>query len=213
MTVTIGGVPVRTAVVGAGAIGGSFAAHLLAGGWDPLLVDADADHVAAINARGLHVEGSGVDLRVAARATTPDGLSEHLDLVFLCVKSQHTAAAMDAVRPWLTDDGYVVSIQNGLNLDAIVERVGPDRVIAGFVNWAADYLSPGRIHFGGLSHFVLGEWDGTMSDRLVALGAALEPAFPAVLTQDILGYLWSKQVSIAAMFSSGVSHRSIPEAF
>lgn len=207
-------VPARAAVLGVGAIGGSLAAHLLAGSWNELLlIDADPAHVRAINDDGLRVTGTGVDLHVHARAIEPAQLNEPLDVVFLAVKSQHTVAALQALRPWLADDGYVVSVQNGLNIDRIVDSVGADRVIAGFVNWAADYLSPGRIHFGGLSHFVLGEWDGRMSTRLRALGAALAPDFPAVLTEDILGYLWSKQISIALMFSAGVSHRSIPEAF
>lgn len=213
MTIQPHGRP-RTAVVGAGGIGGSLAAHLLAGSWpDLLLVDADADHVAAINAGGLHVTGTGVDLHVPARAITPDQLAEPLDVVFLCVKSQHTAQAAAAIAPWLNDDGFVVSVQNGLNIDDIANVVGHDRVIAGFVNWAADYLAPGQIHFGGLSHFVLGEWDGEMSDRLVALGEALAPDFPAVITDNIHGYLWSKLVSIALMFSAAISHRTIPESF
>lgn len=208
------GRPARCAVVGAGAIGGSFAAHLLAGGWDDLLlIDADREHVAAINASGLRLEGAGVELHVRARALLPQDLSEPLDAVFLSVKSHATEAAMSAIAPWLSADGYVVSLQNGLNVDTIRDAVGPARVIGGFVNWAADYVGPGLIHFGGLSHFVLGEWNLPVSPRLAVLGDALEPAFPAVLTDDILGYLWSKQVSIALMFSAGISHRSIPEAF
>lgn len=204
----------RAAVVGAGGIGGSLAAHLLAGSWpDLLLVDADADHVAAINASGLHVTGTGVDLHVNARAITPNQLAEPLDVVFLCVKSQHTAEAAAAIAPWLSDDGYVVSVQNGLNISDIADVVGEARVIAGFVNWAADYRSPGHIHFGGLSHFVLGEWDGAMSKRLIRLGEALQPDFPAVITDNIHGYLWSKLVSIALMFSAAVSHRTIPQSF
>src|SRR5690606_2486066 len=150
--------------------------------WDDLLIiDADSDHVNAINAGGLRLNGAGVDMHVTARAITPDRLSEPLDVVFVCVKSQATAAALATGAPWLSDDGYVVSIQNGLKVDTIMDAVGPDRVIAGFVNWAADYATPGHIRFGGLSHFVLGEWDGTMSARLLDLGRALEPAFPAEL--------------------------------
>lgn len=207
-------VPVRAAIVGAGGIGGSLAAHLIDGGWtDLLLVDADAAHVAAINTSGLHLAGAGVDIQVEARAVTPDQLTEPLDLVFLCVKSQHTASALTAVAPVLSADGCVVSVQNGLNIDSAVAGVGEGRVIPGFVNWAADYLSPGRILFGGRSHFVLGEWGAPVSPRLERIGAMLDPAFPAVLTDDIVSYLWSKQVSIALMFSAGISHRSIPEAF
>lgn len=202
-----------TAIVGAGAIGGSLAAHLADGGWSPLLVDADAAHVAEINRTGLSLKGNGVDLHVRVRASTPAELNEPLDEVFLCVKSQDTVRALERVRPLVSPDGYVLSLQNGLNQGAVTAAVGRERTMAGFVNWAADFLGPGRIRFGGRSHFVIGELDGKMSERLLELERRLRPAFPAVATDNIGGYLWSKQVSIALMFSAGVSHRSIPEAF
>ena len=42
---------------GAGAIGGTIGAHLLRAGQDVLFVDVVAEHVAAINAGGLRIEG------------------------------------------------------------------------------------------------------------------------------------------------------------
>jgi 2-dehydropantoate 2-reductase len=45
-------------IIGAGAIGGTLGAHLIRSGHDITLCDADADHVAAIRARGL-ISGPG----------------------------------------------------------------------------------------------------------------------------------------------------------
>ena len=42
-----------------------------------------------------------------------------------------------------------------------------------FVNFGADYLEPGVIHFGGRGAVVLGETDGEISQRVQALRAAL----------------------------------------
>src|SRR5689334_15732044 len=102
-------------VVGAGAIGGTVGARLARDGHDVLFCDADPEHVAAINRSGLALEGPVEELRVDARAVTPDELPDDLGRVLLAVKAHHTQAAMAAVAPRLADDGFVVSLQNGLN--------------------------------------------------------------------------------------------------
>ena len=45
--------------------------------------------------------------------------------MLLAVKSQHTDAALAAVAPRLAPDGFVVSLQNGINEPQIAGRVGP----------------------------------------------------------------------------------------
>ena len=68
----------RYAVIGAGAIGGTVAAGLIRDGHEVLLCDADADHVAAINADGLRIEGPVEEYTVPARAISPDALPDGL---------------------------------------------------------------------------------------------------------------------------------------
>ena len=55
-----------------------------------------------------------------ARALTPDPDERALRLerVLLAVKAQATGPALDWIAPRLADDGFVVSLQNGLNEDA-----------------------------------------------------------------------------------------------
>lgn len=201
----------RYVVYGAGAIGGSLAAHLVEYGRDVVLVDRDEEHVAAINERGLRLSGPGVDITARARALTPDQVDFPLDAVLLSVKSQHTADAMAVIAPRLSTDGYVVSLQNGLNEQVIAQYVGIDRVIGALVNWAADYESPGRIQYGGASNFVIGELSGGRTARVSALAADLYGVFDAEVSENVRGFLWSKQVSIAVLFATGITHLSISE--
>jgi choline dehydrogenase-like flavoprotein len=51
------GRPIDYVVVGAGAIGGTVGARLVRDGHAVLFCDADAEHVAAVNERGLALEG------------------------------------------------------------------------------------------------------------------------------------------------------------
>jgi len=181
-------------IVGAGAIGGTLGHHLARAGHEVTVVDADAEHVHAIRERGIVVRRG--DERTAApvsTALTPgEPGPERVERVLLAVKAQATGRALDWVAPRLAPDGYVVSLQNGLNEQAIAARVGTDRTVGAFVNLFADVVAPGEIRDGGLGALVVGELDGRDSERVRRLVADLQAWGPARATGNVSGYLWSK---------------------
>src|SRR5215510_11831732 len=198
---------------GAGAVGGTIGAYLARAGHPVVLVDVVADHVAAIHERGLTIEGPIESFTQSAPAFTPDRLRGCYRRTLLCVKAQHTAAASAALRPFLAEDGYVVSAQNGLNERVIADIVGRERTVGAFVNFGADYLGPGRVSYGGRGAVVLGEIDGQMTPRLVALHETLRDFEPGAITTDnIWGYLWGKLAYGALLFATALTHDSIADA-
>jgi 2-dehydropantoate 2-reductase len=196
-------------VIGAGAIGGTVAAYLIRSGHEVLLCDADPEHVAAINSRGLSITGPVEEFTVAAKAVGPEDLPPVISRAVIAVKSHHTPAAAALLRDRLADDGYVLSLQNGLNTDAIAAEVGADRVVAGFVNFGADYLEPGVVLHGNVATFRVGEPSGGMSERVRELADALPWA---EATDNITGYLWAKEAYGAMLFATAVSDLSIADA-
>jgi 2-dehydropantoate 2-reductase len=195
-------------VVGAGAIGGTVGARLARAGHDVLFCDADAAHVAAMNADGLTLEGPLEQFTVPARAVGPDELPDGLGAVLLAVKHQHTRPALSLLAPRLGPDGFVVSLQNGINEPLIAAAVGAERTVGALVNFGADYLGPGRIHYAGRGTFVVGELDGRISERVRTLAGDLE----AEATDNVMGYLWAKEAYGAMLFATAVSDLSIADA-
>ncbi len=192
----------RVAVVGAGAIGGTVGAYLSRAGHDITFVDRVPEHVAAINRGGLRIIGPIDEFVVPARAYLPQDVPGEFERVFMCVKANATRAAAEATLPFLAADGYVLSLQNGLNELVLSEVVGKDRVIGCFVNFGADYQEPGLIHYGGRGALVVGELDGSVTPRLTELFEALKAFEPGVkLTENIWGYLWSK-LAVGAMITA-----------
>ncbi len=185
-------------VVGAGAIGGTLAFHLARAGHPVTLVDSDRGHVEAVTSRGLRLLRDGVTSAVSvAAAMTPDetrtrGAEPTLGRVLLAVKAQATGAALDWVEPRLRQDGFVVSLQNGLNEQPIADRIGPERTVGAFVNLFADVTAPGEIQDGGLGALVVGEMDGSVSDRVRSVVEDLQAWGPARVTDNVAGFLWSK---------------------
>ena len=200
-------------VWGSGAIGGTVGAYLSRAGCDVTFVDIDRTHVAAMNADGLQIEGPIETFKVKAKAFTPENVQGEFDRVLLCVKAHHTEPAVRAIAPHLAARGYVASFQNGLNELVIADVVGRARTLGAFLNFGADYLSPGVIQFGGRGAVVLGELDGARTRRLAELHKAMldfEPA--AVMTDNIMGYLWGKLGYCALLFATALTNASICDA-
>jgi 2-dehydropantoate 2-reductase len=196
-------------IIGSGAIGGTIGAHMIRAGHDITLCDADAAHVAAIREHGLIIEGPVNEFTVAAHAITPGELPDRIDHAIVAVKSLHTRAAAELLRDRLAPDGYVLTVQNGLTADTIVEAVGRERVLSSFVNFGADVMAPGRILQGNVGTFRVGELDGgRITPRVLDLTGALPYAKP---TDNVLGFLWGKEAYGAMLWAGAVSDLTIAE--
>jgi len=199
----------KLTIIGAGAIGGTLGAHLFRAGHDVTLCDADEDHVAAIQIHGLAIEGPVETFTVKIPAITPAELPDSIEHAIVAVKSLHSVAAAELLRDRLTPDGYVLTVQNGLTAEAMINAVGAARVISSFVNFGADVVGPGRILQGNVATFRVGELaGGEITARVRELASALPYAEP---TDNVLGYLWGKEAYGAMLWAGAVSDLSIVE--
>lgn len=198
---------------GVGAIGGTLAGYLARAGHDVTVVDNVTDHIDTINRDGLRITGPIEEFTVHLDAFAPADLRGEWDTIVLATKAHHTERAVRALLPHLGARGHVVSAQNGLNEIAIGEVVGAHRTIGAFVNFGADYIDPGVIHFGGRGAVVVGEIDGTLTPRVHAIRdawAALDER--AIVTTNIWGYLWGKEAYGAMLFATALTNESIADA-
>jgi 2-dehydropantoate 2-reductase len=169
--------------------------------------------VDAIARDGLRMTGPIDAFTMRVPAFTPQTLSGTWDEIVLATKAHHTVAATRALRPHLTAGGHVVSAQNGLNELAIADLVGAERTVGAFVNFGADYLEPGVIHYGGHGAVVVGEIDGRVTPRVTAIRDAWRHFDPrAIVTPNIWGYLWGKEAYGAMLFATALTNESIADA-
>jgi 2-dehydropantoate 2-reductase len=202
----------RILIWGAGAIGGTVATYLRRAGLDITVVDANGAHVRAIRERGLAITGPIENFVQLLPAYAPNDVAGAWDTIFLCVKAQHTEAAARQLAPHLASDGVVVSLQNGFNELPIADAVGRERTMGAFINFGADVLEPGVVHFGGRGAVVIGELDGRHSERLARVHRALRHFEPdAITTDNIWGYLWGKMGYGSLLFASALTPASIVE--
>ncbi|MCL4744579.1 MAG: ketopantoate reductase family protein, partial [Burkholderiaceae bacterium] len=202
---------------GAGAIGGTLGAYWARAGVPVLMTDIVEAHVQACRSTGLHIGGPIEDFRVVVPSMTIDELRAHgrkFSRIVLAVKALATEVAVVQLAPFLADDGYVLSAQNGLNELVIAEHVGAARTMGCFVNYGVDWHGPGEILYGNRGAVVVGEIDGSVRERtreMHALLAVFEP--DAVLTDNIYGYLWGKLAYGAMLTATALTPDSMSANF
>ncbi|MGE8604550.1 ketopantoate reductase family protein [Bordetella trematum] len=199
-------------VWGAGAIGGTMGAYLARAGLDVTFVDVDLAHVAAMLDTGLCIKAPDETLQIRAEAYTPNALQGKWKRIFLAVKAQHTRQACEQLLPHLADDGYVVSFQNGLCERQIAAVVGTPRTVGAFINFGADWEAPGEILYSNRAAVVVGEIDGRHSARVQALHRDLLAFEPdAILSEQVLAYLWGKLAYGSFLFAQAVGQAGIAD--
>ena len=131
---------VRVCVVGCGAIGSLYAAHLARlDDVEVWAVDPYAAHVDAINAHGLRVTGRA-EFTATVHATTNPADVPPCDFGIVATKAEHTRAAVAACADVLAD-AAVASVQNGLGNEEVVSELVP-RVIRGTILPAGAVTEP-----------------------------------------------------------------------
>jgi 2-dehydropantoate 2-reductase len=179
-------------ILGGGAVGSVIAAALAAKpGLEPLLVGR-GEHVTAIRAHGLRVDGL---LDVPIRLDACEEIDFPLDdtLLMVTVKAVDLDAALRRLVPWLRPTTALLLLQNGLGIrDLALETlrsspVPPEQVFIGIVAIGSTFIGPGQVRcFGGNIRvepaFAVTPWFDLLH--------GLKPRFEA--SRDIGRDLWTK---------------------
>ncbi|MFH0821209.1 MAG: ketopantoate reductase family protein [Pseudomonadota bacterium] len=191
----------RTAIVGAGALGSVLGCLLWEAGADVTLVRRDVEQVAIARERGIWIEGVSGDRSVKPQVLAEQEDCPPVDLALVLVKAYDTEAAIPAVKSRLKEDGVVLTLQNGVGNFEILEKAFPGRVLLGTTTTGALALGSGRYRHTGYGQTHVGEPGGTVTDRLRNLAALLEKmnTGPVHVVENAFGCVWSKLVINAAI--------------
>ena len=189
----------RVCVVGCGAVGSLFAAHLAQ--LDDVEVwayDLDRAHVDAINAEGLRLTGAG-EVVGRLRATTDAAELPACDFGIVATKAMHTEGAIAATAHAFAD-GAVATVQNGVgNEETLAQHVS--RVIRGTTFPAGTILSPGVVQWDVKGDTTLGPFEPSPAppDAIQRLAdACTRGGMPTAAVEDARPAQWRKVIFNAA---------------
>lgn len=173
-----------------------FGAALAESGSETVLIDVRADVVQALETSGITVRRDGIERRVPVHATTDPSSVGRVDIVVFLVKSFHTRAAAESVRPLVDDSTIVATLQNGLgNGEILAEIYDPQQIVLGVTAESGTSLGPGAVDHPGRAATSIGPFAGDALDRSTTLVDALNAAgFDAQATTTIGYEIWKKLV-------------------
>src|SRR5688572_6328663 len=202
----------KIAFMGAGGVGGFYGGRLANAGYDVSFI-ARGEHLKALRQHGLTIENEPQGNIHLPRVTATDDPASLgvVDVVVMAVKLWDTENAAKFVKPLVGPNTTVVSFQNGVIKDDILRRAFGDAAVMGGVGYVATHISrPGVIHqTGTMQRVIIGEYDGTRSERVIALHRALlEAGITAEISDDIRRTLWEKYVFLVGLSGSTTTMRS-----
>jgi 2-dehydropantoate 2-reductase len=148
---------VRVLVIGAGAVGGYFAALLLRAGRDVTLV-ARGEHARSIRAAGLRVIGREGEFSVSPPVVERLDEARDFDLAIVAVKAFALPEVAAALPEALAANGSAMSLCNGLDAeDILAGTLSRARVAGATALIGAERIAPGVVRHDARGIVVVGE--------------------------------------------------------
>jgi 2-dehydropantoate 2-reductase len=186
----------RICVVGCGAVGSLFAAHLAkAGEAEVWAYDVWKEHVDAINKSGLRLSGAA-DFTSRLKATGNPSEIPHCDYGIFATKAIHTQQAVAQVAHAFDAESAVCSVQNGVgNEEIIAEHV--KYVIRGTTFPAGHPVAPGHIGYDIKGDTWIGPFEPTntpMNKVEELAGLLTRSGMNTIAMKDARGAQWTKLI-------------------
>lgn len=193
----------KTLLIGMGAIGGTLAVCAKVAGYDIDIVcrPAAAEEITndGFSLKGILGEKKA---RIPAYGSVA-GLSEKYDYVLIATKAYDMPALAREVLPHLKEDSLVVSLQNGICVDALAEIVGRDRTVGCMIGFGATLLSPVTAEVTSTGEFIIGKLTADTGNKMPALQKMMSASLPTEISGNIYEELYSKLIVNSCITSLG----------
>ncbi len=200
----------KVVIVGAGGVGGYFGARLAAAGVDVVFV-ARGRHFDAIRDNGLSVKSELGDVHVKSATVVSDlAQVDQADIVLVAVKLWDTEEVAQALKPLADHGAAIISFQNGVQKDTVLQQHLPRESIVGGVSYIASVIAePGVIkHSGTMQRLAFGEYGGRKTSRVTAfLDACRSAGIDSDMTDSIENLIWQKFVFLVGLSGTTTTMR------
>jgi 2-dehydropantoate 2-reductase len=190
----------KICVIGCGAVGSLFAAHLAnAGETEVWAYDVSKEHTEAIRKSGLRLSGAA-NLTAKLHATSDPKELPRCDYAIVATKAIHTRQAISQVTHIFDSHSAVCSVQNGVGNEEIIAEHA-QQVIRGTTFPAGHLISPGHIGYDIKGDTWIGPFEptNTSMEKVEELaGLITRSGMNTIALKDARGAQWTKLIFNAA---------------
>jgi len=200
--------PIKTiAILGAGAMGGAYAAMLNSAEAFETMFVARGPRAERLRRDGLIV--NGLDLRLPV--VGPEDGASPADLIIVALKHHHLEAALPDLAPLVGGHATIISIMNGLASEAIIGNIyGKDKLLLA-ISVGIDAVRKGnRMTYSNPGKVLFGESLNTeISPRVRQVQEAFNQAgIPHETPEDMIRALWWKFMINVGMNQASAAMRA-----
>ena len=181
-------------IVGAGAVGGYFGAHLARKNTNVAFLLRPKTQ-AAVAKNGLTIRSAiGESFTVHPPSSSDPKALPQPDLIIVGVKAYDLDEVMEQIEPILKPETAIVSLQNGVTIeDTLKARFGRERIVGGVAFIYSKIVEPGVIDHYKKGMVTIGELMGAETPRLTEIAGLFQDAgIPCFLSKDIRKAKWEK---------------------
>ncbi len=197
----------RYAIYGAGSTGTILGAFLAKAGVEIDLISRNEKHVEGLKKNGAHIVGT-VDFVQPVHALLPAEMKDPYDIIFLTTKQMDNAKVVAGLLPFLTPNGVICTMQNGLPERSVAAVVTEERTYGCAIAWGATMKGDGVCELTSeptreALTFSVGSLSGHRGPHFTEIVRLLDLMGEVVVESNFIGARWVKLLVNSAF--SGLS--------
>jgi len=193
----------KVAVVGCGGIGGVVACAASLNFSNILCIEANEEYIKKLDNDGINLVGKKGDLHAAIKCNVgfPDNLK--FDIIILTVKNNVLRNVFLSAKDHLTSDGFILTLQNGIEVLKLHEKFPNVKLVAGAVGYNSIMIEHGKYEVTSEGGITVGRLSKDCNIDLSIIKKLFEPYILIDITNNIEGVLWGKLLVVIGVTGLG----------
>ncbi|MBN2540022.1 MAG: 2-dehydropantoate 2-reductase [Bacilli bacterium] len=197
----------KAAIYGAGGMGTILGAYITKAGYEIDLINHNKEHIEGLKRNGAHIVGM-IDFIQPVSALLPEEMERRYDVILLMTKQMDNKKIVEGLVPFLSNDGVICTMQNGLPELSVSEVIGKDRTIGCTMSWGATFIGKGVAELTSeptreTMTFSIGKFGNNDQKHFAYIVEILNTMGEVKIEENFIGARWSKLLINAAF--SGLS--------
>ena len=197
----------KVAIYGAGAMGTVLGAYISKSGYDIDLINRNKEHIKALKDNGAKIIGK-INFNQKVKALLPEEMKEKYDIIFLMTKQRYNKEVVESLVPFLSKQGVVCTMQNGMPELSVSEVIGKDKTIGCTMSWGATMHGKGISELTSEANrdtltFSIGKYGNNKDEIFNYIVKLLDTMGNVKVEENFIGARWAKLLINSAF--SGIS--------
>lgn len=194
----------KIGVVGAGAVGGVISALLSQRGYDVEVAKRYNSDLMFDDYAALEIVGEFGHKNILVKSVNGvKSFTSKKDIIFILTRAYDAPSVAKQCLSHLTENGVIVSSQNVMNIEEMLQVVGSNKLFGLIINWSATRHNKVKMEITKPGHMVIGSFGEASPAFLEVMQRILSNVAPTEISYNIAGDVWSRTIINSCISSAG----------